>query len=58
MKHISKCKKCGVYTIRGECPECNGEIVRAIPPKYSPVDKYGGYRRRVKFSSLKKADLI
>ena len=58
MKHISKCKKCDVYTIEGKCPECGGEIVRAIPPKYSPLDKYGEYRRRVKSPLLKKADLI
>ncbi len=58
MKHISKCKKCEIYTIKQKCPECGGEVVRPIPPKYSPVDKYGKYRRKVKFPSLKKADLI
>jgi len=58
MKHILKCKSCQAYTINGKCPSCGGEAIKPVPPKYSPVDKYGGYRRRVKFSSLKEAGLL
>lgn len=58
MKHILMCEKCRVYTIRDKCPECGKGTVRKIPPKYSPDDKYGMYRRKVKFQLLKKADLI
>lgn len=58
MKHILRCKSCLSYTIKEECPKCGQKTVRPIPPKYSPVDKYGKYRRKVKFSSLKGAELI
>lgn len=58
MKHIFKCKSCGEYTIKEKCPKCGKATIRPIPPKYSPVDKYGIYRRKVKFQELKKADLI
>ena len=58
MKHILRCKGCGAYTLKETCPECNKEAVKPVPPKYSPVDKYGKYRRKVKLQSLKKDDLI
>ena len=58
MKHILKCKACGGYTIKGKCPKCGEEAVKLIPPKYSPEDKYGKYRRKVKLPLLKKDDLI
>ncbi len=58
MNHILRCKSCKAYTIKGKCPECGQETVRPIPPKYSPLDKYGRYRRKVKFELFKKADLI
>jgi len=58
MKHILLCKPCGAYTLRDKCPKCGKGTLRPIPPKYSPEDKYGHYRRKVKLPSLKKADLI
>ncbi len=58
MKHILVCKDCGVYTIKDKCPKCGKGTIRKIPPKYSPDDKYGKYRRKVKFQSLKRVDLI
>lgn len=57
MNHILRCGGCGAYTLKVRCPKCGQEAVRPIPPKYSPVDKYGAYRRKVKFSSLSKAGL-
>jgi len=58
MKHILRCNSCNGYTLKEKCPECGKEAVRPIPPKYSPVDKYGSYRRKVKFEALKKRELI
>jgi len=56
MKHLLKCKTCGSYTIKQEC--CSGETVKPMPAKYSPDDKYGKYRRKVKLPELKKSGLI
>lgn len=49
MNHILKCERCKSYGITELC-NCGGRRVRAIPPKYSPEDKYGEYRRRWKES--------
>lgn len=58
MKHILRCKNCGNYTLNGLCPKCGHEATTPMPPKYSPDDKYGMYRRKVKFQSLKSGGLI
>ncbi|MBW2974860.1 RNA-protein complex protein Nop10 [Candidatus Woesearchaeota archaeon] len=58
MKHILRCRACGAYTMHEKCPGCGQEAIRPIPPKYSPLDKYGSYRRKAKLQSLKKANLI
>jgi H/ACA ribonucleoprotein complex subunit 3 len=58
MMHILKCKSCGGYTINKACPKCGKETVKPAPPKYSPEDKYGKYRRQVKFQSFKESGLI
>lgn len=57
MKHILKCKKCGSYTMNKVC-KCGGEAVSPKPAKYSPEDKYGEYRRKIKKEELKKRDLL
>lgn len=57
MKHILRCKSCGKYTISEICV-CGGEAVLPIPPKYSPEDKYGSYRRRAKENNLKEKGLL
>jgi len=57
MKHILKCEKCGKYTLKEKC-ECGGKSFIARPPKYSPEDKYGKYRRQVKKPELEKKGLI
>ncbi|PIN86166.1 ribosome biogenesis protein [Candidatus Woesearchaeota archaeon CG10_big_fil_rev_8_21_14_0_10_44_13] len=46
MKHIMRCPVCGVYTMKEE--HCGQKTVNPKPPKYSPEDKYGGYRRKAK----------
>ena len=57
MKHILKCMKCNEYSMNEKC-KCGGKAVEARPPKYSPDDKYGKYRREVKQVQLKKEGLI
>lgn len=49
---MKKCKNCGRYTFRDECPECEGETGSPHPPKFSPEDPYGDYRRKLKREEL------
>ncbi|MBT4825032.1 ribosome biogenesis protein [Candidatus Woesearchaeota archaeon] len=58
MKHILKCPKCSKYTMGNECTVCKVPAIDLKPPKYSPEDKYGKYRREVKEESRKEKDLI
>ncbi|HZX44585.1 MAG TPA: RNA-protein complex protein Nop10 [Candidatus Nanoarchaeia archaeon] len=58
MRHILKCQDCKTYTLKEKCPNCGKEVLRPQPPKFSPLDKYGDYRRRAKHNSYEKADLI
>jgi H/ACA ribonucleoprotein complex subunit 3 len=45
---IRRCKSCDVFTMKEECTECGSQTVMALPPRYSPEDKYGDYRRKLK----------
>ena len=45
---IRKCPKCGRYTLSEICPVCGEKTVYALPPKFSPQDRYGKYRRMLK----------
>ncbi len=47
MRHILQCLKCGKYTLNEQC-SCGGKAASFKPPKYSPEDKYAGYRRQAK----------
>jgi len=42
------CKSCSMYTLKNECPACGITTIMPIPPRYSPEDRYGTYRRRLK----------
>lgn len=44
---MRKCEKCGEYTFKQSCPNCSIETQNPAPPKFSPEDKYGEYRRRM-----------
>lgn len=44
---ILKCPKCTSYALTEKCP-CGGICIPVLPPKYSPEDKYGSYRRKYK----------
>jgi H/ACA ribonucleoprotein complex subunit 3 len=48
-KLLRKCANCGRYTMKTDaCPYCKGKLTMPYPPKFSPQDKYGEYRRRYK----------
>lgn len=58
MKHIMVCPKCKVYSMKPECPKCSTKMVLAKPPKYSPQDKLGSYRREAKRKELEEKGLV
>jgi H/ACA ribonucleoprotein complex subunit 3 len=46
---LYKCTICNEYTLNQKaCPKCGGSVSDPKPPKYSPQDKYGSYRRKAK----------
>lgn len=45
---LRKCPTCRSYTMKETCPKCGGVTFMAMPAKYSPDDRYGEYRRRLK----------
>ena len=49
-----KCSKCNRYTLQETCPICDERTMTPIPPRYSPQDKYGKYRRKLKQETLGK----
>jgi len=57
MRHILRCAECGNYTMKEMC-SCGGAAITPKPPKYSPEDKYAGYRRKAKEEQRKKEGLI
>ncbi len=46
MKELKKCPECNSYTLQDT--HCNTKTKSVYPPKYSPEDKYGKYRREAK----------
>lgn len=47
MLHILKCPECKSYGLIEKC-SCGATRAKPKPPKYSPEDKYGEYRRKFK----------
>ena len=45
---MRKCPSCGRYTLKDRCPECAEPTISPIPPRFSPEDRYGAYRRQLK----------
>jgi len=39
-----------VYALRDTCPECGAETLNTAPPRFSPDDAYGEYRRRTRWT--------
>ncbi|MBN1432978.1 MAG: RNA-protein complex protein Nop10 [Methanomicrobiaceae archaeon] len=47
-KKIRKCPDDGRYTLLSICPVCGNSTCNSHPPRYSPQDSYGRYRREMK----------
>jgi H/ACA ribonucleoprotein complex subunit 3 len=45
---IRKCMECGIYTLKETCPLCRGKTFKPTPPRFSPEDPYGEYRRKLR----------
>lgn len=45
---LLKCIKCEQYTFKETCSICGERTQTPLPPRYSPQDKYGKYRRSLK----------
>ncbi|MBO5653893.1 MAG: RNA-protein complex protein Nop10 [Candidatus Methanomethylophilaceae archaeon] len=43
---LRKCESCNTYTLKDTCPSCGKASKQAAPPRYSPDDRYGEYRRK------------
>ena len=56
MKELRFCTSCATYTLKEKCCTVNTSSVK--PPKYSPDDKYGKYRRTVLKKELKNKGLL
>ncbi len=48
MSTILRCTVCHKYTMKETCPDCSSRTIDPQPPKFSPQDKYGSYRRQMK----------
>ncbi len=44
---MKKCGECG-YTLEEECPNCDAGTFMPVPPRFSPQDPYGKYRRKLR----------
>ncbi len=42
---MKKCELCGTYTLKDTC-DCGGKPINPVPARYSPIDRYGRYRRQ------------
>ncbi|MEM2121462.1 MAG: nucleolar RNA-binding Nop10p family protein [Candidatus Woesearchaeota archaeon] len=58
MKRIKFCEKCKNYTLKDKCPNCSSETILAIPPKFSPYNKYDSYLRKAKEEERKSKGLL
>ncbi|MDI6718391.1 MAG: RNA-protein complex protein Nop10 [Methanomicrobiales archaeon] len=45
---IRRCPRDRTYTLSPCCPLCGQATVPAHPARFSPLDAYGPYRRRMK----------
>ena len=48
MSKLRYCKNCKNYTLDKICSVCKENTVSKNPPRFSPQDKYGEYRRKLK----------
>ena len=45
---ILYCKECNKYTMSKRCVLCSIQTSNPLPPRFSPQDKYGKYRRMLR----------
>ncbi|MFW9880274.1 MAG: RNA-protein complex protein Nop10 [Candidatus Thorarchaeota archaeon] len=45
---IYHCRTCDQYTLKQTCSKCGEPTSNPAPPRFSPEDKYGKYRRQLK----------
>ncbi|MFP3909382.1 MAG: RNA-protein complex protein Nop10 [Halobacteriota archaeon] len=45
---MRKCGGCGTYTLKELCPKCGVSTFNPAPPRFSPQDPYGKYRRKLR----------
>src|SRR3989442_14176384 len=56
---MKKCGACGRYPLNDVCPACGHAAGNPMPPRYSPEDRYGAYRRKLKRAyELERLDTI
>ena len=48
MPNLLYCKKCKTYTLETICNKCKNNTISKKPPRFSPEDHYGKYRRELK----------
>jgi len=48
MSNLLYCKNCKIYTLKKVCCICNKNTISKNPPKFSPEDRFGKYRRKLK----------
>ncbi|MCK5342889.1 MAG: nucleolar RNA-binding Nop10p family protein [Candidatus Heimdallarchaeota archaeon] len=46
-----KCKDCSIYTLEMNCPGCGHSTVVPEPARFSVDDRFGIYRRGLKFKT-------
>lgn len=46
--HILRCGDCGAYTLHDACKSCGTKTSTPHPSRFSPEDRYGKYRRKLK----------
>ncbi|MCW3128675.1 MAG: RNA-protein complex protein Nop10 [Methanophagales archaeon] len=52
---IRKCEICGEYTLKEVCGRCGVATKNPTPPRFSPKDPYGEYRRMMKYGRNRSA---
>jgi len=50
---LRKCGSCKSYSLRETCPKCGGATFMSMPARYSPEDRYGKYRRKLKEEAVR-----
>lgn len=48
MSQILYCNKCKTYTLNKTCSKCGGKTITKKPARFSPQDRHGNYRRKLK----------